>query len=87
MDEVAQRPSERRSLKVDLFRLSGFESYYKFTREKKIDICCVGSGVRYHSRSYWSIIMTSLVEFSTGEFRAKRGMKSPLKWHNQQRKK
>ena len=31
--------------------------------------------------------MTSLVEFSTGEFRAKRGMKSPLKWHNQPWKK
>ena len=26
MHEVAQRPSERRSLEVDLFRLSGFES-------------------------------------------------------------
>ena len=38
MHEVAQRPGERRSLEVDLFRLSGFESYYKFTREKKIDI-------------------------------------------------
>ena len=25
--EVAQRPSERRSLEVDLFRLNGFESY------------------------------------------------------------
>ena len=87
MHEVAQRPSERRSLEVDLFRLSGFESYYKFTREKEIGICCVGSRVRYHSLSYWSIIMTSPVEFSTGEFRAKRGMKSPLKWRNQPRKK
>ena len=35
MHEVAQRPSERRSLEVDLFRQRGFESYYKFTREKK----------------------------------------------------
>ena len=26
------------SLEVDLFRLNGFESYYKFTREKTIDI-------------------------------------------------
>jgi len=36
-----------------------------------IDICCVGSGVRYHSLSFWSIVMTSPIEFSTGEFRAK----------------
>ena len=36
-----------------------------------IDICCVGNGVKYHSPSYWSIFMTSPVEFSTGEFRAK----------------
>ena len=34
MHEVAQRPSERRSLEVDFFRLNGFESYYKFTRDK-----------------------------------------------------
>ena len=33
MHEVAQRPSERRSLEVDFFRLNGFESY-KFTRDK-----------------------------------------------------
>ena len=71
MHDVAQRPSEPRSLEVDLFRLNGFESYNKFTREKMIDICCVGSGVKYHSLSYWSIVMTSPVEFSTGEFRAK----------------
>ena len=35
-------------------------------REKMIDICCVGSGVQCHSPSYWSIVMMSLVEFSTG---------------------
>ena len=34
MHEVAQLPSERRSLEVDFFRLNGFESYYKFTRDK-----------------------------------------------------
>ena len=61
--------SDRRE--VDLFCLNGFESYYKFTRVKKIDICCVGRGVKYPSLSYWSIVMTSLVEFSTGEFCAK----------------
>ena len=35
MHEVAQQPSERRSLEVDLFRVKGFESFYKFTRGKK----------------------------------------------------
>ena len=48
-NEVAQRPNERRE--VDLFRLNGFESYYKFTREKRIDICCLGSGVKYQTRA------------------------------------
>ena len=72
MGGVAQRPSERRSLEVDSFRLNGFESYYRFTRKKKkVDICCVGSSVKYHSVSNWSVIMTSQVEFSIGEFRAK----------------
>ena len=71
MHEVAQRPSKRRNLEVDLFRLNGFELYYNFTREKMIDRCCVRSGVNYDSLSCWSIVMTSLVEFSTGEFRAK----------------
>ena len=33
--EVAQRPSERRSLEVDLFRLNGFESY-SVTRNTRI---------------------------------------------------
>ena len=37
-----------------------------------IDICYVGLGVKYNSLSYWSTVMTSPVEFSTGEFRAKR---------------
>ena len=71
MHEVAQRPSERRSLVFDLFRLNGFKSYYKFTREKMIDICRVGIGVEYRSLSYWSIVIMSPVEFSTGKFRAK----------------
>ena len=44
--KVSEATAERRSLEVDLFRLNGFESYYKFTREKMIDICCVGSGVK-----------------------------------------
>ena len=61
MHEVAQRPSERRSL----------HHIINSRGKKMIDICCVGSGVEYHSLSYWSIAMTSPVEFSTGEFRAK----------------
>ena len=42
-----------------------------------IDIYYVGSGVKYHSLSHWSIVMTSQVEFLTG----------PLKWLNQPGKK
>ena len=42
--------SDRRE--VELFRLNGFESYYKFTQVKKIDICCVERGVKYPSLSY-----------------------------------
>ena len=71
MHEVVRQPSERQSVEVGLFRLNGFESYYKFTREKLIDICCVGSGVKYRSLSYWSVVMSSPVEFSTCEFCAK----------------
>ena len=36
-----------------------------------IDIGYVGSGINYHSLSYWSFVMMSPVEFSTGEFCAK----------------
>lgn len=35
--EAAARPSERRSLKVDLLRLNGFESYGMTNQEKKKD--------------------------------------------------
>ena len=41
-----------------------------------IDICSVGSGMKYHSLSYWSIVMMPLVEFSTSQFRAKPGKKN-----------
>ena len=71
MHEVVQQLSERQSVEVGLFRLNGFESYNKFSREKMIDICCVGSGVKYRSLSYCSIVMTSPVEFSTCEFCAR----------------
>ena len=71
MHEVAQRPSKRRNLEVDLFRVNGSELYFDFTREKIIHRCCVGSRVKYHSLFCWAIVMTSPVEFSTGEFRVK----------------
>ena len=37
--------------RIDLFRLNGYESYFKkkLTREKMTDICCVGSGVKYQT--------------------------------------
>ena len=54
--------------------------------KKMIDICCVGSRVTYHSLCYRSIVMMSLVEFLTGECRAKRYERS-FKWHNQPEKK
>ena len=60
------------SLEVDLFRRNEFESHYKFMREKKkVDISCVGSGLKYHCLSYWTIVMTSPVEFLTAELRVK----------------
>ena len=34
LQEIAQRPSELRSLEVDFFGLNGFQSYYQFRREK-----------------------------------------------------
>ena len=61
MHEIAQRPSGRRSL----------DHIINSRGKKKIDICCVGRGVNYHSLFYWSIVMMSPVEFSTGEFCAK----------------
>lgn len=39
----SERSKLQRGRKVDLFRLKGFESYEKFTREKTIDTCCVVS--------------------------------------------
>ena len=44
-----------------------------------IDTCCDESGMKYHSLSYWSIVMTSPVEFSTGEFRDKQVRKKSFK--------
>ena len=41
-----------------------------------VDICCVGSGVKYHWLSYWSIVMTSQVEFSPVNFIPNRHEKS-----------
>ena len=72
MHVVAQRPSVRRSLEVDCFALMGLNHIINSRGKlKMIDISCVGSGVKYHSLSNLSIVMTSPVEFSTGEFSAK----------------
>ena len=68
---ISRPATERASRTICQVRSNGFESYYKFTREKMMKICCVGSRVKYHSLSYWSFVMTSPVEFATGEFRAK----------------
>ena len=85
---VTQRPSKQQSLKVDLFRLNGFESYNNINLcgKKMIDICCVRSSVKYHTMSYWSIVMKSAVEFLTGEFREFSYEKS-FKMDNQPEKK
>ena len=71
MHEVAQRPSERRCLESTCFPRMDLSHIINSRGEKMIDIRFVGSGVKYHSLSYWSIVMTSPVEFSTGEFSAK----------------
>ena len=80
---MRSRQSERRTREVDLFRLSGFESYYKInSREKKQIRASFQSFSGYvilkPSVSYWSIVITSLVKFLISEF-AQTGMKSPLK--------
>ena len=33
-----------------------------------IDICCVRSGVKYHTMSYWSIVMKSPVNFVPNKY-------------------
>ena len=48
----------------------------KFPARKMIDIYFVVSGVKYHWLSYWSIVMTSQVEFSPVNFMPN-SMKSP----------
>ena len=45
------------------FHLNSFESYYKFMREEITGIYCVVSGVKHHSLSYLSVVMTLPVEF------------------------
>ena len=83
MHEVAQRPSERRSLKVDLFRLNGFELHYKFTREKtdRHMLC-------WEQREISLTVLLVNCHDVTGRIfdrsiSRRTGMKSPLKWHNQ----
>ena len=60
-DEVGQPPRERKSRDVDLFHLNGFKSWY--LRGKN----WLTMEAVYHSLSYWIIVMTLPVEFSTGE--------------------
>ena len=84
------RTERARSLKVDLIYFASMDlnRIINSRGKKMIDICCVGSGVRYHSLSYWSIVMTSPVESFDRWNSSQTGMKSPLKWHiNQQEKK
>ena len=83
MHEVVQRPSARWSLEVDLFRLNGFQSYYKFAREKN----------DWHmlSRERCEISLTVLLanchEVTGWIFdrwiSRQASMERPLKWHNQ----
>ena len=49
-----------------------------------IDICCVGSGVKYHSLSCWPILIMSPQPVN---FVPNRSEKSFKKWHNQPGKK
>ena len=55
--DIAQRLSERRSLEVDLLRLNGFQSYYKFTWEKKWLTYAV-------SRAAWNITHSPVGQLS-----------------------
>ena len=41
-------------------------------REEMIDIYCVVSGVKHHSLSYWSVVMTLPVEFRQVNFASNR---------------
>lgn len=73
--------NELRSLKVDLIRLNGFESYLNFRWEKNdwhYDIWCVGSGLKYHSLPYWSICydVTSRIQFRANQPRKKKLLES-----------
>ena len=87
MYEVAQRPSERRSLDVDLFRLNGFESYYKFTGEKNdCHMPC-----RERREISLTVLLVNCHDVTGGIFDRKisrqTGTNSPLKRHNQLGKK
>ena len=87
MHEVVQRPSERWSVEVDLFRLNGFVSYYKFTREKNDwhTLC------RERREMLLTVLLVNCHDVTGGIFdrwiSRQTGMKSSLKWHNQPRKK
>ena len=77
MHEIAQRPSERGSLDVDLFPLNGFDSYYKFTRENDDwQMLC---------REWHEILFRTFITFDRWISRQIRYEK--LKWRNQPGKK
>ena len=65
-----------RSLEFDLFRLSGFESYYKFTRKKLTCAVLIVASNITHSPIGQLSLRHRWISHQTG-------MKSPFKWHNQ----
>ena len=85
--EVAQRPSRRRSLAVDMFRLSGFESLlqihagkndWHMLRRERREISLTALLLNCHDVT---------IRISDLWISRQTGMKSPLKWHNQPGKK
>ena len=86
MHEVAQRPSERRSLEVNLFRLNGFKSHYKFTRETNDwqTLCLEWPEISL------TVLLVTCHDVKDRIFdpwiSRQTGTKSPLKWHNQPEK-
>ena len=68
---------------LDLFHLNRFDSYYKFTREKMIDIMLC----RERSEISLTVLLVNCHDVTTRIFdrwiSRQTGMKSPLKWQNQ----
>ena len=72
---------------LDLFHLNRFDSYYKFTREKMIDIILC----RERSEISLTVLLVNCHDITSRIFdrwiSRQTGMKSSLKWHNQRGKK